>query len=881
MGISIETYALSKTYTDKTVMGAGAIKGKNCTIDSITDIPETISKPAGKEVTFKWTLDDGTEQTDTMDVYNGQDGKGIDRIYIDVNDHFIVVYDDGTEEDCGEVVVYSSVDSVNGKTGVVELVLNDIANIGTNLSYDSVTNTLSANDQKSVLTYATESAFPAQGEVDKLYVAKTNGKAYIWNIISNEYTFSGSYCTINNIGGPETPITMEATITSWYYQGAPAGTWIGFQNNSYQGTEPPYIGVAFDAIMTKIGKTSPIEGDKVTFYKYNGVTSITYNSEGTDYDISDCLYVASGATYGHDLYIVANANQEFSGIMGGPGSAIYRGYQNLQEYRLVKTEVDWSEILNKPAFGTASSKDAPESGDATNVQVVMGNDSRLTNARPPIAHIHDKTDINDFAWFDDHIYTSYEDLLLNSKMELGGFYKVTENNGTKRSYYVVENKNKPNDVEYNIHNNRKNYVYISNTQATGHTDKPVIFVYRPNIESEYNEFNISSAVIDIIFTANTSSYTPQKHFLINCALIKSISGISTLKKNESIIIYTGDKKAILVKEDGTKIDISGAILDSYVIAGATLTTETFYLRTDNTGTTQGFSNVQDIAVQDLGSSEDHYYIEIAEIYSGNLSDGDIFDYQYKELINSIDQTSELTLKQPKTLDTPITISGITYTTVESVLGALNSGAVGNGVEIVSQLPSASVDTMEKLYILMAANLDPELYVTTVSNNVYAWFKLSGSDVEEITISEAHDDFEAVFGSGTTGNPNINMALASSFDYETYSDTIYEGTPTDKSTYISGDTYDFDYSNCERLKITGCNCNVAQGVDGRWKLPGDIAVIDNPQEGDTFIIKSNGGAHEQGTYVFTSTGIRRTKNVWNQCGIFSIISYHPNVIVDSI
>ena len=84
----------------------------------------------------------------------------------------------------------------------------------------------------------------------------------------------------------------------------------------------------------------------------------------------------------------------------------------------------------------------------------------------------------------------------------------------------------------------------------------------------------------------------------------------------------------------SQIDISGAILDSYVIAGATLTTETFYLRTDNTGTTQGFSNVQDIAVQDFGSSEDHYYIEIAEIYSGNLSDGDIFDYQYKELINS-------------------------------------------------------------------------------------------------------------------------------------------------------------------------------------------------------------------------------------------------------
>lgn len=49
---------------------------------------------------------------------------------------------------------------------------------------------------------------------------------------------------------------------------------------------------------------------------------------------------------------------------------------------------DWNassglaEILNKPTLGTAAAKDAPASGDATTTQVVLGNDSRLTNARP-------------------------------------------------------------------------------------------------------------------------------------------------------------------------------------------------------------------------------------------------------------------------------------------------------------------------------------------------------------------------------------------------------------------------------------------------------------------------------------------------------------------
>lgn len=98
-------------YTDEVVAGGGAIKGKNCVIASITDIAATSETPAGKRVTFQWTLDDGTTQTGTMDVFNGQDGtdgEGIDRMYINASGHLIVVYDDGTEEDCGEITIPSS-----------------------------------------------------------------------------------------------------------------------------------------------------------------------------------------------------------------------------------------------------------------------------------------------------------------------------------------------------------------------------------------------------------------------------------------------------------------------------------------------------------------------------------------------------------------------------------------------------------------------------------------------------------------------------------------------------------------------------------------------------------------------------------------------------
>lgn len=63
-----KVYALLKKYTDDSIAGAGAIKGKNCVINSITPIT------GGNRVEFQWTLDNGTVQTDTMDVMDGEDG---------------------------------------------------------------------------------------------------------------------------------------------------------------------------------------------------------------------------------------------------------------------------------------------------------------------------------------------------------------------------------------------------------------------------------------------------------------------------------------------------------------------------------------------------------------------------------------------------------------------------------------------------------------------------------------------------------------------------------------------------------------------------------------------------------------------------------------
>ena len=90
--MDIKVLALSKKYTDETVAGGGAIKGKNCTVDSIAPIT------GGQRVTFKWTLDNGTVQTGTMDVMNGDKGDtGTSITSITGDGNFLVItLSDGT-----------------------------------------------------------------------------------------------------------------------------------------------------------------------------------------------------------------------------------------------------------------------------------------------------------------------------------------------------------------------------------------------------------------------------------------------------------------------------------------------------------------------------------------------------------------------------------------------------------------------------------------------------------------------------------------------------------------------------------------------------------------------------------------------------------------
>lgn len=142
--LSIITLGAARSALKSALDGRGVIKGANCTISFTEAIP------GGTKVTFEWVGASGTTEHTSIYVMDGQDGRdglGIASVYVDANGHLIIVYTDGTSTDAGKIEVYSAVDSVNGKTGDVELVLTDVVNVGDGLTYDPVTNTLSVSAQ--------------------------------------------------------------------------------------------------------------------------------------------------------------------------------------------------------------------------------------------------------------------------------------------------------------------------------------------------------------------------------------------------------------------------------------------------------------------------------------------------------------------------------------------------------------------------------------------------------------------------------------------------------------------------------------------------------------------------------------------------------------
>lgn len=144
----------------------------------------------------------------------------------------------------------------------------------------------------------------------------------------------------------------------------------------------------------------------VKFTYANTAASPTFTMGGVGpYPICDsqgnALTVDSVENWGADEIVV------FVFSYNSTKSAFQYQIENSYLARKLKAEMpaaqvnaDWNassgaaQVLNKPILGTAAAKDIASSGNASSTQVVMGNDTRLTDARTPTTHGHDAANIS-------------------------------------------------------------------------------------------------------------------------------------------------------------------------------------------------------------------------------------------------------------------------------------------------------------------------------------------------------------------------------------------------------------------------------------------------------------------------------------------------------
>lgn len=329
MGISEETLAVAKKYTNNSISGiSGSLAGKNCTIQSITAIT------GGNRITFQWTADDSTTRTQTMDVMNGtdgtngEDGKGISSVAVNSSNHLIITYTDGTTTDAGEVEITAAVDSVNGETGDVILTASDVdaysktetdtllankANSATTLSGYGITDAYTKTETDTLLSAKADSSTTLSGYGITDAYTKTETDSAITTAIGaldvTDSATAGSYVTTVSETDGKISVTKEAADASPTASSAKMVT----SGGVYTDTQNIYFANGVLGAKNLLPNT-------VATQVVNGVT-FTVNDDGS----ITASGTASASAYVHfsklgDLGLTVGKKYAYSGAVGGSDS---------------------------------------------------------------------------------------------------------------------------------------------------------------------------------------------------------------------------------------------------------------------------------------------------------------------------------------------------------------------------------------------------------------------------------------------------------------------------------------------------------------------------------------------------------------------------------
>ena len=211
-----------------------------------------------------------------------------------------------------------------------------------------------------VVEYASISSFPSIGESGKIYVALDTNLSYRWG--------GSSYVEIS-------PSLALGETSTTAYRGDRGKSAYDHATDSSRLTTSQLQG------LYKIGVTDEGHVSSATAVQKSDITGLGIPAQDTTYSNGDGLNLNGTAfsvnTVFSDLQTRTNiaSGDSFATILG----KIKKFFADL---KTVAFSGSYNDLTDKPTLGTASEKDVPISGNASASQVVMGNDTRLTDARP-------------------------------------------------------------------------------------------------------------------------------------------------------------------------------------------------------------------------------------------------------------------------------------------------------------------------------------------------------------------------------------------------------------------------------------------------------------------------------------------------------------------
>lgn len=236
-------------------------------------------------------------------------------------------------------------------------------------------------------------AYRGRGKVARIKVDDVQGSGTVTSVgLSMPAGFSVANAPVTSSG------TITVTFAAGY--GLPTTTQMGQWSTAFGWGDHAQAGYALASGLSAVATSGSYNDltDKPSI-PAGTVTSVGLSAP-TGFSVSGSPVTGSGTlalafASGYSLPTTAKQGQWDQAY--GWGNHASAGYALASSLAAVSTSGSYNDLIGKPTLGTAASKDAPSAGNATSTQVVLGNDTRLTDARTPTSHTHTAAQVTGLA----------------------------------------------------------------------------------------------------------------------------------------------------------------------------------------------------------------------------------------------------------------------------------------------------------------------------------------------------------------------------------------------------------------------------------------------------------------------------------------------------